>query len=85
VGAWLLPAQSAVYRTFGEISMRRENHPFVQLLSSAGALAVLAAALVLCGCERKEKVIDVETPGADVEVTRDKDTGRIDIEVDRKK
>lgn len=37
----------------------------------------------LTGCERKEKVIDVETPGADVEVERNIDTGAVDVEVER--
>ena len=35
------------------------------------------------GCERKEKVIEVETPGADVEVNRDQDTGQVEVEVER--
>lgn len=34
------------------------------------------------GCERKEKVIDVETPGGDVEVERDQDTGKVEVEVE---
>lgn len=37
----------------------------------------------LAGCERKEKVIDVETPGVDVKVERNKDTGKVDVEVER--
>jgi hypothetical protein len=43
------------------------------------------AGIGLCavtGCEHKEKVIDVETPGADVEITRDKDTGQVEVETD---
>jgi hypothetical protein len=40
-------------------------------------------ACALTGCERKEKVIDVETPGADVEVERNIDTGQVDVEVER--
>lgn len=34
------------------------------------------------GCNRKEKVIDIETPAGDIEVERSKDTGKIDINVD---
>ena len=34
------------------------------------------------GCERKEKVLDVETPGGDVEVERNLDTGAVDVEVE---
>jgi hypothetical protein len=39
-------------------------------------------ACALTGCERKEKVIDVETPGADIEVERNIDTGAVDVEVE---
>ena len=45
------------------------------------ALAITAPLLV-AGCERKEKVIDVKTPGGSVEVERSKDTGRVDVKVD---
>lgn len=48
-------------------------------------IGALAAVFSSAGCERKERVLDVETPGVDVEVERNKDTGRIDVEVDRKK
>jgi len=34
------------------------------------------------GCERKEKVINVETPAGDVEVERNLDTGKVDVEVE---
>ena len=37
----------------------------------------------LTGCERKETVIDVETPGGEVEVERNVDTGAVDVEVNR--
>lgn len=40
-------------------------------------------ACTLTGCERKEKVIDVETPGADVEVERNVDTGQVEVDVER--
>lgn len=33
------------------------------------------------GCDNKEKVLDVETPGGEVEVERDKDTGETEVEV----
>jgi len=48
----------------------------------AGALLL---PVILTGCERKEKVLDIKTPGADVEVERSLDTGRIDVDVQRKK
>lgn len=50
---------------------------------AAGCLAFAAIALVP-GCDRKEKVIDVETPRTDVEVERNKETGEVDVEVERK-
>jgi hypothetical protein len=37
----------------------------------------------LTGCERKEKVLDIETPATDVEVERNLDTGEVDVEVER--
>lgn len=50
----------------------------------------LAALTLLCGslcgvagCERKETLLDVETPGGQIEVERSKDTGAIDVNVDR--
>jgi hypothetical protein len=36
----------------------------------------------LTGCERKEKVLDIETPATDVEVERNPDTGKVDVEVE---
>lgn len=43
---------------------------------------LLAALIPLGGCERKEKVLEVDTPAADVDVERSKDTGEVTIEVD---
>jgi hypothetical protein len=54
----------------------------VMLYLFASCCAGLGAC-ALTGCERKEKVIDVETPGADVEVERNIDTGEVDVEVER--
>lgn len=48
-------------------------------------LASCFAGMSVCaftGCERKEKVIDVETPGGGVEVERNKDTGAVAVEVE---
>jgi hypothetical protein len=39
---------------------------------------------IIPGCERKERVLDVETPGADVAVDRDLDTGEVEIDVNDK-
>jgi hypothetical protein len=43
---------------------------------------ILIIALPL-GCETKEKVVDIETPGANIEVERDRATGDTNIEIDR--
>lgn len=41
------------------------------------------AALCICstGCERKEKVVDIETPAGEVEVHRDVDNGDVEVDV----
>ncbi len=43
-----------------------------------------ATAFATLACDRKEKVLDVDTPGGGIEVERDKDTGAIDVEVEDK-
>jgi hypothetical protein len=35
----------------------------------------------LSGCERKERVLEVQTPGADVKVDRNIDTGEVEVDV----
>jgi hypothetical protein len=52
-------------------------------LPTAACAVVVAAclSLVVAGCERKERVLDVETPGADVEVDRNIDTGEVEVDV----
>ncbi|TWT75203.1 hypothetical protein [Allorhodopirellula solitaria] len=51
-----------------------------------GALAVTASvmiAVVSTGCDRKETVLDVDTPGGGgVEVERNKETGAVTVDVD---
>jgi len=49
---------------------------------AAGVLTVAASlgSFGLTGCERKEKVLDIETPGVDVEVERNVDTGEVEVE-----
>jgi len=48
---------------------------------------LLATTCLLAGtaCQRKEKVLDIKTPGGGIEVERDKKTGDVDIKVDEKK
>ncbi|MEZ6046427.1 MAG: hypothetical protein R3C11_12825 [Planctomycetaceae bacterium] len=38
---------------------------------------------VLAGCDNKETILDVETPDGELEVERDKDTGSVDVEVEK--
>lgn len=46
------------------------------------AACLFAATMVaISGCERKEKVLDIETPGGEIEVERDPETGDTDVEV----
>ncbi len=49
----------------------------------AGGCLLAAAITVAPGCDRKEEVIEVETPDKEVEVERDKDTGEVDVDVTR--
>lgn len=50
----------------------------------AGLLAVLlGGSALIAGCERKEKLVDIETPRGEVEVERNIDTGETDVEVNR--
>jgi hypothetical protein len=44
----------------------------------AGFSTLLAACLFV-GCERKERVVDIEAPGVDVEVDRNVDTGEVEV------
>jgi hypothetical protein len=42
---------------------------------------ILGLAMTLSlGCENKEKILDVETPGANIEVERNRDTGEVDVD-----
>jgi hypothetical protein len=46
------------------------------------AMAVCLSSVTLFGCERKERVLDVQTPGADIEVDRNVDTGEVEVDVE---
>ena len=52
--------------------------------SISGLMTILAIAgfAGLAGCEQKEEILDVETPGAEVEVESDEDTGAVGVDVD---
>jgi hypothetical protein len=53
-------------------------------ITNALLIAVSVAALAVTGCERKERVIDIKTPGADVKVDRNVDTGGVEVRTERK-
>lgn len=46
------------------------------------AIVTCIGTIPLAGCERKERVIDVQTPGGDVEVDRNIDTGEVEVDVE---
>lgn len=50
----------------------------------AGLVALLlGGSALITGCERKEKIVDIETPRGEVEVERNIDTGQTEVEVHR--
>jgi hypothetical protein len=57
---------------------------WMKSLASAGLIALAACTITftLAGCERKERVLDIQTPGTDVEVDRNIDTGEVEVNVD---
>lgn len=60
----------------------RFNRLSRNLLLLAG---VAAMSIGVTGCERKERVVDVKAPGIQIKVDRDKDSGAVDVNVDRDK
>jgi hypothetical protein len=48
-------------------------------------VAIIMFTFCLCGCERKEKIVDIETPAVSVEVERSPGDGSIDVDVTRNK
>jgi hypothetical protein len=61
--------------------IRTMKHPIQNL----GLLFAVTCLFASVGCNRKEKVLDVKTPGGGIEVERDKKTGDVDIKVEEKK
>lgn len=57
--------------------------PRMIFTTAFAAFLITSAVVFFNGCERKEKVIDVETPAGDVEVERSPDTGEVDVDVNR--
>jgi hypothetical protein len=54
-------------------------------IQTLGLLLTGTCLLASAGCNRKEKVLDVNTPAGGIEVERDKKTGDMDIKVEDKK
>ncbi|MCC9606015.1 hypothetical protein LOC68_20010 [Blastopirellula sp. JC732] len=48
-----------------------------------GCALMLGVTVTQTGCDHKEKLIDIETPRGEVKVEQDKDTGDINVEVNR--
>ncbi len=63
------------------MTAKRRSNWLVALYLVASCFAGLGMC-ALTGCERKEKVLDIETPASDVEVERNIDTGEVDVEVE---
>ena len=57
-------------------------NPVTRCTLALAAFTMCFAALA--GCERKERVLDVKTPGAEVTVDRNVDTGKVEVEAERK-
>lgn len=51
----------------------------------AAGCFVAAMIVTVPSCQRKEKLIDIETPHGKVEVERTKDSGEVDVEFNRNK
>ena len=58
--------------------IQMQSIPFVTLA------LLLTASFTFTGCDNKEKVLDIETPGGEIEIERDKDSGAVGVEVDKK-
>lgn len=55
----------------------KSTHP-----TAAASILFAAMLLVGPGCERKEKILDIETPGGGVEVEKDEDSGSVEVDVE---
>ena len=58
------------------------KNTFSGFLTALAFCTVLALpAVFTTGCDQKEKVLDVETPGGELEVERDKSSGDVEVEI----
>lgn len=53
-----------------------------ELVAAVSLAPLVLGVAIACsaGCENKEKVLEVDTPNREVDVTRDRDTGEIDVD-----
>jgi hypothetical protein len=63
------------------------EEPIAMNAKSMSCFLMTGAALLLAttGCNRKEKVLDVKTPGGGIEVEKDKKSGEVDIKIEEKR
>lgn len=47
-------------------------------------MLLFSAACITAGCDNKEKILDVETPGGQIEIERDRGSGAVGVEIDKK-
>lgn len=59
---------------------------YIHMLSiqTAALALLLTTTFTATGCDNKEKVLDIETPGGEIEIERDKSSGAVGVEVDKK-
>ena len=62
------------------MSARRTSHRAATGVMAAGLALIAWAAVDMSGCQKKEPVFEMETPGLDIEVNRTGD-GTTEIEV----
>jgi hypothetical protein len=66
--------QHEVVTMFAQVTFRRS------LTLPSFVIAASLSAISLAGCERKERVVDIDTPAVDVEVDRNIDTGEVEVD-----
>ena len=59
-----------------------KNNRWLKSVFFISAIATCIGLIPLAGCERKERVVDVQTPAGDVEVNRNIDSGEVEVEVE---
>ncbi len=58
------------------------NPKLMKLMKPVLLVATGLFALGAVACDRKETVLDVDTPGGELKVEKDKDTGAVNVEID---